>query len=229
MVRKLTRKEFILRAQNIHGDLYDYSKSDYINIRTKLTIICDVHGEFKQIPRDHISSKSGCPKCASKAMGAKLSRTTSNFIELAHETHNSKYNYSKANYKGNKNKIIIICPKHGEFTQIPKNHIHKNYGCPKCAPNKKLTIKEFIITANKIHNNKYDYSKAKYINTRTKLTIICPVHREFNQRPNDHISDSNGCPKCANNISRSESKWLDLLNIPNDQRQISIWIKGALF
>lgn len=30
------------------------------------------------------------------------------------------------------NKIIIICPKHGEFKQTPANHINKKQNCPAC-------------------------------------------------------------------------------------------------
>lgn len=53
-------------------------------------------------------------------------------------------------------------------------------------PNK-LTIEEFISRARKIHGNKYNYSKVKYINRTTKVCIICPKHGEFYQTPNGHF------------------------------------------
>lgn len=62
---------------------------------------------------------------------------------------------------------------------------------------KKLTLAEFIDKANKVHDCTYDYSKSVYINSNTKITIICKVHGEFEQRPHDHIDDRNGCPKCG--------------------------------
>ena len=61
---------------------------------------------------------------------------------------------------------------------------------------KKLTKEDFINKANIIHNNKYDYSKVKYINSRTKICIICPIHGEFWQIPNLHLR-GNGCFKCG--------------------------------
>ena len=53
----------------------------------------------------------------------------------------------------------------------------------------------FVAKANLVHNNKYDYSKAVYVNTNTPVTIICPVHGEFTQTPSDHLS-GRGCENC---------------------------------
>ena len=60
---------------------------------------------------------------------------------------------------------------------------------------KKLTAEEFINKSNKKHNHKYTYSKLNYQNNKIKVTIICPIHGEFQQRPSDHINGQ-GCPEC---------------------------------
>lgn len=60
---------------------------------------------------------------------------------------------------------------------------------------RKLTTEEFIINAKNIHNNKYDYSKVVYIDAHQKINIICKLHGEFLQTPNDHQQGA-GCPKC---------------------------------
>lgn len=67
---------------------------------------------------------------------------------------------------------------------------------------KKLTTEEFIKRAREIHGDTYDYSKVEYKTTRDKITIICPVHGEFEQSPNNHLR-GRGCPKCANNIKKT--------------------------
>ena len=59
----------------------------------------------------------------------------------------------------------------------------------------------FIIKANIKHHNKYNYSKVKYVDSKTKVEIICPEHGSFLQSPNNHLS-GNGCPLC--NISHGE-------------------------
>ncbi len=60
---------------------------------------------------------------------------------------------------------------------------------------KKLTQEEFVQKANQTHNNKYDYSLVNYINSRTKVKIICPKHGIFEQTPDVHMRGQ-GCPKC---------------------------------
>ena len=76
MPERATLKQFIEKSKKVHGDKYDYSKSIYINSKTKLIIICPIHGEFIQIPSDHYLSKCGCPKC-----DPTLSIGTKKFIE----------------------------------------------------------------------------------------------------------------------------------------------------
>lgn len=62
MPKKLNTSEFIIRATEIHGNKYDYSKTGYINKRTKIRIICKEHGEFSQWPQSHLLG-CGCPEC----------------------------------------------------------------------------------------------------------------------------------------------------------------------
>ena len=63
---------------------------------------------------------------------------------------------------------------------------------------KKKTKEEFIKEATEKHHGKYDYSKVKYVNNKTKVCIICPehAHGEFWQTPNNHLN-MHGCPKCG--------------------------------
>ena len=60
----MTTQQFIEKAKKIHGDKYDYSKVEYINSRTKVCIICPIHGEFWQTPDKHLNRKQGCNECA---------------------------------------------------------------------------------------------------------------------------------------------------------------------
>ena len=95
--------------------------------------------------------------------------------------------------------MCIICPEHGEFWQSPNDHLN-GCGCKKCANEKRnfinsLTCDEFIERAKLKHGNKYDYSKVNYVNSHSKVCIICPEHGEFWQMPYSHIN-GNGCPMC---------------------------------
>lgn len=126
--------------------------------------------------------------------------TTEEFIQKAKEIHGDKFDYSKTVYKSSREDVIIICPIHGEFTQMPKPHL-SGTGCPKCgnklkSQHKKLNTEVFIDRCNEIHNNKYDYSETVYVNKRTKVKIICPIHGEFEQLAANHMKGQ-GCPECG--------------------------------
>lgn len=129
-MKKLNTETFIKKASLMHNDLYNYSASEYKNIRSKIKIICKIHGEFEQIADSHLQGK-GCPKCG-KNNFYKPTMGTEKFIKLANIKHNNFYIYSKTNYIKNNIKVIITCPNHGDFEQAPYMHLCKN-GCPKCA------------------------------------------------------------------------------------------------
>ncbi len=62
--RRTDTNTFIEKAKSVHGDKYDYSKVEYINVDTKILIICPIHGEFYQTPYTHINQKCGCNICS---------------------------------------------------------------------------------------------------------------------------------------------------------------------
>ena len=108
------------------------------------------------------------------------------FIKKAREVHGDKYDYSKVEYVNNHINVCIICPKHGEFWQVPNSHLNGN-GCPACVGLKRLTKVYFINRANRVHNYKYDYSNCNFISTHFKVDIICPIHGTFSQLPKNHL------------------------------------------
>jgi hypothetical protein len=198
MPKRLTLEEFIKKAKKIHGEKYDYSKVVYINGITKVCIICSIHGEFWQNPESHLHSirPQGCPKCSGHFMSLEY------FKEKSKKLHGNKYDYGLVVYKHTKEKVCIICPIHGEFWIIPNSHL-LGYGCPKCAPNYHYTTEEWIEEAKKIHGECYDYSKVVYVNTKTKVCIICQIHGEFWQKPNNHLN-GNGCKHCKESKTEKE-------------------------
>ena len=221
--KKLTTDEFIDKAKIVHGDRYDYSKVEYISTDKKVCIICPEHGEFWQTPHGHIGEqKQGCPYC-----GGSKKLTSEEFIERANIIHCNKYDYSKTEYINTETKVCIICPEHGEFFQTPHSHII-GQGCPYCGGSKKLTSEEFIKKAKKVHDDRYDYSKVEYINTETKVCIICPEHGEFWQTPHNHIGNKQGCPSCNtlknSKISQKIESKLKKLNILFEKEKTFDWL-----
>lgn len=139
-----TTEQFILQAKQVHGDkLYDYSSVEYIRYNKNVTLYCNRCNKYFEInPSNHLLQKQGCRKCNSKKQIEKMRKTTQDFIDNAIKIHEDKYDYSLVEYTGNKNKITIICKKHGNFDQTPNHHL-RGRGCPKCGmETRSLKLKE---------------------------------------------------------------------------------------
>jgi very-short-patch-repair endonuclease len=194
----MSTEEFIEKAKMVHGDKYDYSKTNYVTNKTKVCINCNIHGEFLQLPSEHLRGK-GCKECGRISASKKQVPSLDSFIKKAKMVHGDKYDYSKAEYIHSHTKICIICPIHGEFWQTPNDHLCGK-GCKKCgfdsvSSSKLKTTEQFIKDARKIHGDKYNYSKVEYNGCFDKVCIICPIHGEFWQTPNDHLCGK-GCQVC---------------------------------
>lgn len=126
--------------------------------------------------------------------------TTEQFVEKAKAVHGDRYDYGGTSYANAKEKVKIICLKHGEFTQTPTNHL-SGKGCPQCgnlsvAKSLALDQDRFIEKALSIHGYTYDYSKCVYTRSNSYVTIICKEHGEFSQTANGHLN-GHGCPECG--------------------------------
>lgn len=217
---RLSKEEFIKRSNKIHNNKYDYSKVNYVNSKTKVIINCQIHGYFTQTPFGHF--KHGCCKCSIIQQHNLQRSTTEEFIKKSIKLYNHKYDYSEVNYIDNHTKVNIICNEHGEFQITPAGHFRCNGGCIKCkyiylSNHSRSSIKEFIEKSNKIHNNRYDYSKVEYINRKKKIIITCNEHGDFEIQPYVHISiqKKQGCPSCQSHktYSQNQIKWLNFIQI----------------
>lgn len=127
-------------------------------------------------------------------------KTTDEFIKLSKDVHGDEYDYSLVNYQGAKIKVKIICKKHGIFEMLPYSHYNMKYKCPKCQIDKRtLDTKEIIEECKMVHGDEYDYSLVEYVHWTKKVKIICKKHGIFEQSPNSHISNEQGCPECRLN------------------------------
>lgn len=128
---KKCENEFKIKSSNIHFNIYDYTKSNYIDAKTHLIVICKEHGEFNVTPNNHLRG-NGCPECGKiKSANAKIKpyeEYLNEFIKL----YDNKYNYSLVEWKGASSTISVICNNHGIFDILP--YMHKiGKECPKCS------------------------------------------------------------------------------------------------
>lgn len=193
------RQCFIEKARRVHGDKYSYDGVVYTNNKTKVVLLCKIHGEFLQVPSSHLAG-CGCKNCGVKRRSIKRRQSLSEFIALAQYKHGGRYCYDQIENYSASSKMSIACPEHGVFMMEPSNHL-SGQGCKACGvirrSNKcKSSTDEFVARAQCIYGDRYSYEEVDYLNARTNVIIGCAKHGSFQQTPDAHLS-GHGCKRCA--------------------------------
>jgi hypothetical protein len=128
--------------------------------------------------------------------------TQEQFIDRCKSIYSNQYTYNKTVYKNNRANVMVECKDHGVFEKNAKALLQGN-GCKKCnvkwnnyVKSRRMTTEVFIKKATNRHEGFYSYEKSNYVNSRTKLTITCPIHGDFEQQAGGHL-EGYGCQQCA--------------------------------
>jgi hypothetical protein len=182
MPAKLTQEQFINKAHTKHNNYYDYSLVNYVKAQTKVKIICPKHGEFEQQPNNHLFGQR-CVKCMGDNVRSARKYTQEQWIKKFKMVHDDRYDYSlMKEFTGSgsiiKNKIIIICKKHGEFLQTPNSHL-QGAGCSYCNISKgEDEIEKYLIKNNIEYIREHKFDKCFNPKTHKKLPFdfFIPKH-----------------------------------------------------
>ena len=225
-------EDFVIKANKTHNSKYKYIKeSDCIDSFAYITIVCPIHGEFKQIAYAHLKGQ-GCPKCAGNHKF-----TTDEFIELAKQKNHNNISFEKTIYINKRTKVIATCHEkdefgneHGDYETYPKN-ILNGCKCPKCAHKHNInkgreyvvktkwseeTIKqkteEFIKKCKDKHlEQNISFEETVYLGSMVKTKFICNKHGEFYMTPNNFLA-GHKCPYCSKNKKLTAAEILKRLD-----------------
>jgi hypothetical protein len=210
----MTKEQFILKARQLISQELDYSNVKLQNSRSKVSIACKIHGEFKTTAATFLYKASGCPKCSRQTRDNLKRIQEYDFAERIKKNHSNCYSYDYAEYENQNSKLNVKCPLHGSF-RIRAGNFLNGRGCPKCgaksaSQKRRLTTKEWISRAQKVHGNKYDYSKSVYKGAHKHIKIICHRHGEFYQNAGNHVTLRRGCKACVgiSKITQNKNKLL---------------------
>ena len=201
-----TTEEFVEKAKQIYPE-YDYSKVNYINLRTPIIIGCPKHGSFNQYP-SKIYQKHGCPKCGRELSSKKRAKSTEQFVEEMKLLH-PEYDYTKTLYSDGATQVTVTCPIHGDFQNTPYRLLY-GHGCQKCgiklrSDKLRKSPEQFKKEVAQIFP-KYGLDKIHYINSYTKVIITCPKHGDFLSKPNS-LLEGMGCPICNESKGEREIRY----------------------
>lgn len=199
--RATDTESFIRLAKEIHGDKDDYSLTVFTAARNKVKLICVLggHGEYEQTTANNHLRGSRCRKC--RDHGNKLRQTLSKeeVIKRCEERHPGLVDYSRmGDYVNTSVPVTFLC--RACQTEYKRDVGHmlgegRGHGCPKCNGGVADTQESFIKKANILHDNYYTYDLVEYVNSLTKVKIVCPCGRTFEQTPGHHLNGC-GCPYC---------------------------------
>lgn len=167
----MTKNEiFIQKAVDKQGvGRYDYSQVNYVNSRTKITIICPTHGEFSISPENHLRGR-GCPACSKQAKIKKLKKSTS---EVESKLRIDEFEYPNFKYTGARGKITVKCKTCGNtHTPTWDNHINKKRSCKFCSGGGKRSVKEALQLLDTSLYSFPNFTK-EFKEQRSKITIVC--------------------------------------------------------
>ena len=128
MKKLIKTEDFIEQASAKHENKYHYSNIVYPDLNDWIMPACPHHGPFHIIAIEHLNGK-GCDVCVTESERNKERREI--FIERAYKIHGERYNYSLTHWNGNNRELKINCYKHGDFMQLPEDHLN-GHACPKC-------------------------------------------------------------------------------------------------
>lgn len=162
---------FFEKAKQIHGDLYDYDLKTFTQFSKKMNIFCKrCNSWFEQTPSNHITCQQGCNKCNQESVHLQLTKSTEEFIKQVLEIHGNFYSYELVKYVKDCIKVCITCPIHGQFSQIPSDHI-QGKGCPRCNTGK--ISKPNIMIAEWFENKGYTVNLEEHHGCKNPKTGRC--------------------------------------------------------
>jgi hypothetical protein len=167
---------FIEKCRKIHGNKYSYEKTIYNGVRNEITISCPIHGDFQQIAGTHLYG-CGCSRCSREKQSKNtLLKFSKNLISRFHNIHGNLYNYDKVKYCGMHEKVTITCSIHGDFEQLPYNHIYNESCCPKCVKTYFRTEEEFRQFIQSLIPSAYKTAKGEII-PKQELDVYIPSRK----------------------------------------------------
>lgn len=136
-------------------------------------------------------------------MGGVSKYTQTSFIESAKEAQHIEWDYSKTRFVNSTKKVVLTCPRHGDFIQEAASVLKGYTGCVGCSGVSKTTS-QFLEEVREVWGDRWDLTNTSYTNAHTKTTLICRAHGEFSQFPVSIRKGQLGCKECKLDAKKSE-------------------------
>lgn len=199
VTRRLRTCDWVHRARELWGEVYDYSKVDYRGARTPVQVICPTHGSWFPLPMNHVRATAprGCPGCRGGS-----AKPFAAFVKEARAAHATHYFYDENTYLASTISIRIVCPEHGEFWQIPHVHL-RGSGCSRCAKRRVSeatranSYREVAARISSLSQGSVAVVEGTFEGVNRKAKFICKVHGQYERSVNTALHSTHPCVRCG--------------------------------
>lgn len=200
---KKSKNKFIEELIEVHGDIFDLSKLNYVNSKTDIELICKNHGIFSKRPSDLLAG-NGCKKC-------KLNKSKYNnkelFIQESIRIFGDITDHSKVSQISATTQVELHCKKHNHYFTLSVSNRLSGQKCPKCSSEhytsiRTLPTEEYYKRASEKHNNEYTYNN-DYKNAKEDITFYCKKHGKNKVNSYSHINGT-GCRHCYSEDAKTD-------------------------
>ena len=196
MPSQLTTEKVKATVREIYQDQYDLSRLVYKGMKSRIQIGCNIHGFVEVDPQRFIYKGHGCELCRKDTLLKERRYSNEEYITRMKALFGDQYDYSKFDYKGQREKVIIICEIHGEVEVYLNNFIRK--GCNKCAfikrgEKRRITLNEYVRNLDSRHPNVS--IQFKELDQDLVSEFKCEEHGFFQKLPRNALKS--GCPECS--------------------------------
>lgn len=229
MVKKLQtpKDELVKRVQEIHGNSIQLLSGDFKNQHEVVEWSCKKHGVFKASLRNVLSG-SGCKFCSRESSARSRSKGANHYIPLLKEIHGDFFDYSKSIFSNSKDKIVVSCPTHGDFTVLVSNHL-KGKGCRKCAnqrlsETRSMTLEYASNRLKAVYGSDVTFPKIldEFKTRHSHITGICKEHGEFKKTVTSLIYNESGCPKCSSGVDRTKPTYFYINSLGKNYIKVGV-------
>jgi hypothetical protein len=207
--RRMTYDRFIEKSKEKYGDEYILpTKEQYKDYDTEINIGCKKHGELNVLPQRFLLNEYGCYECSKESSADKRKVSDKEKFKIdSFSVHGGVYSYKMVHeFQSTREKVIIICPEHGEFKQTVSSHL-QGRGCVKCSAKQRGVEKikkvgeTYFSNMRELHQNKYEYPEQEYFGSMSEISFICSKHGLRKQKAMYH-AQGGGCQICGGGWSK---------------------------
>lgn len=224
MAKRLTFKEFVEKATDIHDGVYKYKEDTYTNTRGDVSIVCPTHGEFVQKAFSHLQGRT-CPTCGQEKR-EETKRQNAIIRNLkSFSFDQSIYKVKVSPLQSATDPCEVLCRKHmTTYTISSLRNLRKTKTpCHECV--KEGLVKDFI-TKLEDRFDHIDHSSMEYVNSQTKVKLRCKLHNHyFEIKPNKVLASYyGGCSECYKNHKNSRWSLKTALNSSSGEEEYYFYL-----